>query len=399
MPQTEKILKSEAEIKEEILARRGISENPKKNVRNALDKLGKPDSSYKTILVGGSNGKGSTVEMIAELLKSQGFNVGVSKSPHLVEVNERIRFNDSKVTNRELAELYREIEDIEVNLAFYEFMSTASYLYFGKKNVDYAVVEIGKGGVYDSGNAVRSEISTITNIQLEHTEFLGENKKEIAEKIGGITPKNGKIVTNEEYAGIEMLAEHRNCEIKKPFRLEKDNGKYIYNSKKFEIPLRGSFQRENLENALKTVDEVEELPENLTEAFSDLSSPGRMEIMSKEPLYIHDGAHNPAAVKKVIQDLPEKFICIFNSTKGSRHKEMIKKLEEKAEKFYITSSEFFKSEKPEKIAEKCEKDFEIEENPDIAEKKALSEGKEKSTPVVAIGSLYLIGRLREQVKH
>jgi dihydrofolate synthase/folylpolyglutamate synthase len=356
-------------------------------VKEALQQLGNPEEDVNVVLVGGSNGKGSTVEMISEMLQSLGKDVGVSKSPHLVTPRERIKFNGQKIGKNDFLNLYKEINRLEAELSFFEFMVAASYLKFSKEDVDYAVMEVGMGGRLDATNAAEPELSVITNVVEEHSEFLGDSIEEIAEEIAGITPRNGKLVTDTKIRELREVAENKNSEMLEPVKIEEKGGQLAYRNQEFELPVRGSFQTENLEKALKAVEALEKTPEDLEKALSTLECPGRMEVIDEDPLYIHDGAHNPPALEKAVKDYPENFNCVFSALKTKDIQKMLEILGETADKIYATNTSFSKSETAEEIASLSEK-AEPVEDPLEAVRKA------RGKPTVVTGSLYLVGDIK-----
>ncbi len=362
-------------------------------VKKVLEELDNPENDYSVILVGGTNGKGSTVEMISTMLQDQNKDVGTSKSPHLTSVRERIQINNQKVSREEFLALYNELEKLDQELSFFESIIAMSYLYFSKKNVDYAVMEVGMGGRLDATNAAEPELSVITNVGLDHTEYLGDSKEEIAAEKAGIIPQNGKIVTGESFNQIKETAGSRNSEKISPVKVQKlDDRKYQFQDQKFSVPVRGSFQKQNLQNSITAVRELEEVPEDLGEALSNLKCPGRMEKISQNPEIILDGAHNPPALEKLMSDMPEEFICVFNSIETKKYSNMIEILEGKASKFIFTESNIEWSADPLEIQKKCKTDSEIIREPVEAVREAARHGK----PVIVTGSLYLIGELKQK---
>lgn len=361
------------------------------STRTALGNLDNPEDSYETVLVGGTNGKGSTVEMISELLQALGKDVGVYKSPHLVEVTERIKVNSKEISKQEFTELYQEINRFGEKLSFFEFLTTMAFLYFERKDVDYAIMEIGMGGRLDATNAVENNTAVITNVSLDHTKYLGDTLEEIAAEKAGIIPENGLLVTSSDLVNINQVTEERNSEKIKPIKVEENGNNYEFNGERFQIPVSGEFQKANLETALTTVKNIEEVPENLEESLSKLNCSGRMEKISKDPLYIQDGAHNPAAIRKIIEELSEDFGCVFSAVEEKDVESMIEVLERKTSKFYFTKSNVDRSQETKELAKYTSIDYECFKNPLEAKEKALSE----NNSVVATGSLYLIGDLKK----
>lgn len=362
----------------------------------ALEALGRPDEDCQVVLVAGTNGKGSTVEMVSEGLQQLDLDVGTYRSPHLVSARERVEINGEMIPEGEFLDLYQEIDslDLENELTFFEFMTVLAFLYFSKHNVDYAVMEIGMGGRLDATNAAEPELAVITNIDKDHTEYLGESRNQIAREKAGVIPENGKVVARDLLEPILETASERNSEILEPYEIEKIGDSYLYNSQKFSLPVKGSFQQENLETALRVIEELEQLPQDLESAFSGLECQGRMEIMGRMPTYIHDGAHNPAALRTILPDLPDGFICVFNALDSKDIEEMVSIIEQKASKFYLTKSSFFKAEDPHKIAEHVSIPHKIDTRPERAVEQALEEAG-KDGAVVVTGSLYLIGDVKE----
>lgn len=362
--------------------------------RKALDLLEKPEEGYNVILVGGTNGKGSTVEFISNALQKKGYSVGTYKSPHLVSCRERIKVNNKSISQREFVEQYEKLTNLDINFSFFEFMTLMSYNHFGKENVDYAVVEVGMGGRLDATNALENpELSVITNVGLEHTQYLGDTVEEITWEKIGIVPENGSLVTNIDNKVVKEVVKDRNIDIYRPPEIKKkDNSNLVYNGSSFSLPVKGSFQVSNAATALKALEVLGIEIEKPGHVFEGVSCPGRMEVVEESPLYIQDGAHNPDALEKVIDDLPEKFYCIFNAVKTKDVSEMIEVLESRVKRFYFTQSDVDWSENPEKFTKFTDKDYKVFLNPREAEKEALNDS--DGIPVVAIGSLYLIGALK-----
>lgn len=382
-----------SEITEKITSRKtekdDITIEP---VKDALDELDHPEEDYSVVLVGGTNGKGSTVEMVSELLQHQGNDVGAFKSPHLTSLRERIRINGKKIARNKVVELFSEIDSPEQELSFFEFITVMAYLYFSKQKVDYAVIEVGMGGRLDATNAAEPDLSIITNVGLDHTQYLGDALEEIAREKAGIIPRNGKLVTREDLEPINETADKRETQIIELAEVEvPETGDYRFEGQEFRISVSGSFQKQNLENSLTAVRELGELPDDIGKALSDLGCPGRMETISEDPEVILDGAHNPAALETIIEDLPEDFVCVFNSIETKNSSEMIQIIEEKASRFVFTESEIEWSSDSAELEKNCSSPSEIIKDPVEAVRKAAKYG----DPVVVTGSLYLIGQLKK----
>lgn len=362
----------------------------------ALDLLENPEEDYRSVLVGGTNGKSSTVEMASEALREEGLDVGVYKSPHLVSVRERIRFNGNDIGREEFTELFERVGELEDGgeMTFFETLTVMAFLHFSHKNADIAVMEVGMGGRLDATNAVEPEIAAITNVAEDHTRYLGETREEIAREKAGIIPESGELVAGDMLEPLLETAAERDTEVLEPVELERIGNSYVLDGQSFDIPVRGGFQQDNLEVALRIVEELEGLPDYLKTAFEQLECPGRMEILSQRPTYIQDGAHNPEALRRIMPDLPEDFTCVFSALESKDIGEMISILEEKASKFYITEPGFRLAAEPEDIAEQLTAPHEIVEEPGEAARKAREDVDEDGA-VVVMGSLYLVGDVKE----
>jgi dihydrofolate synthase/folylpolyglutamate synthase len=381
---------------EDVTSRRSKRKDPARDsTRETLELLDHPEEDYRVVLVGGTNGKGSTVEMISKLLQHQGEKVGTYRSPHLTSPRERIQVDGEKISEEEFLELYESIDSLDTELTFFEFMTSSAYEYFSEKDVDYAVMEVGMGGRLDATNVTEPDLSVITNVGDDHEKYLGETVEERARELGGIIHSN-PVVLGEMLDTLIEIAEDRDAEILGKKVVDGNANTLLkFEGEEFQIPVRGSFQSENLGVALSAVEKLEEIPEDLESALSDLECRGRMEVRDRNPLYIHDGAHNPSAVEKILQDLPEDFVCVFNATKSKKYGEMISLLEEKASKFYFTESDVeWATEEAKKLAGETETEYEIEKDPEEAVRLARKEASLDGC-VLVTGSLYLIGAIRK----
>ena len=156
------------------------------DIKKFLDKIGSPQNSLKIIHVAGTNGKGSVCAMVSASLIDAGYKVGMFSSPHLVKFNERIRVDNELISNKDISRLSEQInlieKEIDINLSFFETATVMAFLYFKEKDIDYAVIETGLGGRLDATNVCDPILSVITNIGLDHKDYLGETIKDIANR-------------------------------------------------------------------------------------------------------------------------------------------------------------------------------------------------------------------------
>ncbi len=283
----------------------------------ALEKLGNPHKKLKIVHVAGTNGKGSTSAMIADVLKRAGYKTGLYTSPHLVRFNERIQINRKPIEDGELSELISEIKKVDVSLTFFEYATVIAFLYFYNQKVDYVVLEVGLGGRLDATNVVDSEIAVITSIGWDHMHILGDTIEKIAkEKIAIIKPKS-KVVTCKNNPGLPWIKE-----------ASAKNKLIIANPYREVVGLRGPFQKINAGIAYE-VCKLLEIPENvIEEGIASTKWPGRMEYLDKNLLV--DCAHNLSAFKATvpyIKTLPKKrLIIVFGVLADKDYKKIIKAL-------------------------------------------------------------------------
>ncbi|MBN1156362.1 hypothetical protein JXA85_02005 [Candidatus Woesearchaeota archaeon] len=168
-----------------------------KRIKAILERHGNPERNQKIIHIAGTNGKGSVCEMIRAILTEAGYNVGTYVSPHLERFTERIRVNDKEIPERDVARLTKKIKPLvkKYKATFFEAVTTMAFLFFKEKNVDFVVLETGLGGRLDATNAASGMISIITNIGMEHTQYLGNTTKRIAREKAGIIKNNSVVIT------------------------------------------------------------------------------------------------------------------------------------------------------------------------------------------------------------
>ncbi len=276
--------------------------------------MGDPQHAQPVIHVTGTNGKGSTVQMISRLLVAQGLTVGTYTSPHLERINERIKRNGEPISDEDFAEQIAGIADLEVitgvRPTYFEAVTAAAFRWFADVAIDIAVVEVGMLGRWDATNVVDAQVAVITNIGLDHTEFAGPTLEDIAgEKAGIIKPASAVVLgeTNRDLldifraeGGASLLVRGddfeavdnslaiggRALDLRTPTTIYSD----VF------LPLHGAHQGDNAALALATVETFFAAPlaeDVVHEGFANVVMPGRFEVLGIQPLAIIDGAHNP----------------------------------------------------------------------------------------------------------
>jgi dihydropteroate synthase len=356
-------------------------------LESVLGSLGSPHLDYESVLVAGTNGKGSVVEMTSHVLRHRGLSVGSNMSPGLTSPRDRIRVDGDKVSRERFAELYETVSlaDGERELSFFECVTAMALLEFSERGTDYAVVEVGIGGGEDATSVLENTYSAVTGVSLDHTDTLGDTRREIAGSLAG--------VEGEGNVAASRLVRQRMGSVRKPVELDTLSDRLVYRGQAFRLPVAGSFQRQNLGVALALLGEMGEVPENVAEAFSGLTIPGRMEVVSSEPLVIHDGAHNPPAIEELLKDLPVELTCVFNCLRTKRPRDMIRALESKVDCFVMTETSRPASVPAQELADKTQLPAEAVENPLKAQRTA-EEMAGRNGVVLVTGSLYMLGEIR-----
>lgn len=344
-----------------------------------------PEHSMKIIHIAGTNGKGSVAAMISSILIEAGFNVGLFTSPHLIEFNERIKFNGKDIDDEELLAIGSAVKDVgdKVNSTMFDDSLMIALLYFKKKKANYVVLETGLGGRLDATTGINCVplVSVITKIGLDHTKYLGNDVVSIAKEKAGILKKGTRLVIGENVKEVVDTIENKAKEVgvsyiytgdfykeKKDDKLkllekaEDDKLKLINKNELGDISnfiknhieeyivetsLKGDYQKENIKTAIlavKTLFDIEkdkgikELKEKyfneyIKNGLKKVSWPGRFQIINDKPLIIIDGSHNPQAVNAFIRSMTLKypgrdFIGVFSILKDKDRKSIYKIIKE-----------------------------------------------------------------------
>ncbi len=280
--------------------------------------LDEPQKKFKSIHVAGTNGKGSTGTMLASILKESGSKTGLYTSPYVEKFNERIQVNGEMISDEELEELIielrKKVEENKLDVTFFEFVTCLAFLHFAKKGVDVAVIEVGLGGRLDATNVINPEISVITNIGLDHEKWLGNSKREIAKEKAGIIKRNQIVITAEDDKDLrdyfENVCRDKNSkfiyvnDLIKGNQIEDnlDYQKFLVSgliNGEFKIKLLGEHQIKNALLAIIVARELGLKEEFIKNGLEKASLKGRMEIVSRNPLIILDGAHNVDGMKSL----------------------------------------------------------------------------------------------------
>ena len=397
-------------------------------VRAVLTYLGDPQLDVEFIHVTGTNGKGSTTRMAASLLEASGITVATFTSPHLERVNERLSRPGSSIPDDDFADLMRTVVHAEAasqqRCPYFEALTAAAFRWFSDLGVEAAVVEVGMGGRWDSTNAGDGSVAVVTNIELDHLEYLGTTREEIAtEKSGIVKPDSVAIigetdsVVGDLLVGLAAKADasaiwRRNVEFGCDSNRLALSGRILSlrtpgaSYEDLFLPLHGRHQGDNAAIALAAAEAFlgEPLPpEVVKRGFGAVTHPGRMEVMRRKPLVLLDGAHNPAGARAAAVTLREEFasvdgrVLVVGLLKGRDPGVMLDALEASLAKLVIAvAPPSPRAMDPARIAATArELGIVSEVASTIEEALAIALGSvDEKELILVTGSLYLIGSAR-----
>lgn len=302
---------------------------------NLANFFGNPQEKFKSIHIGGTNGKGSTSHMIASVLQSQGYKTGLYTSPHLVDFRERMRINGKMIPKEKVVEFTEKWKEsgLEGSPSFFELTMMMAFNWFAEEKVNYAVIEVGMGGRLDSTNIINPIISVITNISHDHNQFLGETLGKIASEKAGIIKKGVPVVIGETQYETENIFRKKAKEVGSQIIFadqtnenisisQTENGWHcIHGDLEFILPLGGDYQKKNLYTVLSALGKLREtgitisdrsIKDGLENVSRQTGLTGRWTILSTSPLTIADTGHN-------IGGLQYNFRQLYNLTENRDH--------------------------------------------------------------------------------
>jgi len=296
-------------------------------VHALLDRLGRPDRSFHAIHVAGTKGKGSTSVMIASCLRAAGYRTGLYTSPHLHTFRERMRVNDELISREDFARLVDEIEphvEAVSSITWFEIVTALAFLHFAQSKIDVAVVEVGLGGRFDATNVLTPLVSVITPLSMDHMNLLGNTLEQIAFEKAGIIKRRVPVVSApqrpEAFDVLRRVARFRATTVTLvgrdvPFaaRHQSLNSQwFVVNDQEFQIPLLGTHQIINAGTAITALRVANERGLTITDeaihaGLINARWPGRLEILSRDPLLVVDGAHNGDSAQRLAAALRDVF--------------------------------------------------------------------------------------------
>ena len=429
------------EVEDALLAR-----VPENKIRPRLEPtarlaelLGDPQKAYRVIHVTGTNGKTSTSRFIERLLREHGLRTGRFTSPHLVKLNERMSLDGEPVSDERLYNVWTEIEPIvglvdaeleaagEDALTFFEVLAVLGFAIFADAPVDVLVLEVGMGGEWDSTNVADGDVAVFTPISLDHMDRLGETIEEIAKTKAGIIKPGAIVLTSAQPpAAMKVLMERAATVGEKFLAFGEDFGVSNITLNKLgqtvsvravageyedlNLPVHGEYQAENSALAVAAVEAflgggAQRIMDDVVRAsFADFSSPGRLQVVNRDPLTILDAAHNEDGAKSLVKALKESFgspyaVGVVSILAEKNARALLQILDDSFVEFIITQSESARAIPAEDLAELAREIFgadrvHVQANPQWA----LAEAAKLLSPslasaIVVTGSVTLVGQV------
>jgi len=368
-------------------------------IQRFLELLGNPQDSFRSIHIAGTNGKGSTAAMVESILRGAGYKTALYTSPHLVCFNERVQANAKKISNPELERLVSQLRAIKekarLKLTFFEFTTALAFEFFKRKRVDFAVIETGMGGRLDATNVITPLVSVITNVSIEHRQYLGNTLQEIAFEKAGIIKQGVPLITSEKNPAVLRVFK-KECKRKKS-RLIKASKPY-----KGKIALQGSFQRANAAMAIAVARQLQKRGVKISEkairnGLAKVQFLGRFAEMQRAPTVLLDCCHNPGAAPALAKAFSERFkrrkaLLVIGVSSDKNIRQIALTLAPLASSVIVTGAKI-RAMQPEKLKKEFEQNGKkaiIVKGVKNAVRKAIATAGKKGIVLVA-GSCFVVG--------
>lgn len=398
-----------------------------------LEELGNPQYGMKFVHVAGTNGKGSTSKLVYNMLRQTNLNVGLTISPHILEINERIVVNDSEINDQDFVTLSEKVLKAEniieaeyEKLTYFEFITAVAFLYFKEKKCDICVLEVGMGGLSDSTNVIRDIdkiLCLITPISFDHMAFLGNTIEEIASQKAGIITKNTSVITYNENDKVLKIIEDEARKKESKFysykEIKVDNLKIDEFSSSFDLSFKGHKIEDiklnllgyyQVHNAMLAIAGILELIDKniidisydeIKKAVANTRWQGRMELINKNPRIVLDGAHNSDGIDNLVRNFSlfkyNKLYIISSILSDKDHKKMLESLSKYSKDLFLLDLDNIRKTEIDILKREAEEYFEnVEITRDI--KSAIEDVKKLATNddlIVITGSLYLVSEIKQ----
>ena len=386
------------------------------NIKTLCKEMGEPQKDYKVIHVAGTNGKGSTSTTIETILLEAGYRVGKYTSPHILKFNERIRANGQDITDEDIVKYYQLVKDIVAKTGlrptFFEMTTAMMFKYFSDLKLDYVVLETGMGGRFDATNVCEADICVITNVGLDHIEYLGDTIYKVAKEKAGIikncpkvivadsNPEFLKAISEEKAEIINVLEKYKDARMKLDFK--KFVTRIEIGEEGYDFSLFGDYQFKNFLTAYEVVTELGIDREIIKKACKKVVWQCRFERYLEKPLVILDGAHNEDGMRELCKIIEQGYrsdevVIITSILKDKDVKHMLKLMRKISDNIVFTSLEDNpRGTTGEKILEQLEEKRGCLVENDM--KKAYEIAKNLNKKIIVVcGSFYTLSKFKEEI--
>lgn len=392
-----------------------------------LEKMGNPEKKLKFVHIAGTNGKGSTAAMTASILRKAGYQTGLYTSPYIYRFHERIQVDGVEISDEELAEITEYVKPLADSMAQspteFELVCCIAFEYFYRKKCDIVVLEVGMGGAWDATNVIEvPEVAVITNIGLDHTEYLGDTVEKIAETKSGIFKPHGHGVVYRSTPSVEAVYERVCAERDVSLRKADFDGLVLKahtlegqvfdcgSRKNLVLPLLGDHQLHNASVVLSIADTLigegwKISEQNIYDGIRDVRWPGRFDIVCRKPLFIIDGGHNPQCIEALVKNIRDylagkKVIALTGVLADKDYADMYKPVMPLVDRFVCITPPNPRKLEAEQLAQYLQQaGAQAQASESILDgvKQAMDLAGEDGV-VLCFGSLYSIGGIRDALK-
>ena len=392
-----------------------------------LEKMGNPEKKLKFVHIAGTNGKGSTAAMTASILSKAGYRTGLYTSPYIYRFHERIQVDGVEISDEDLTEITEYVKPLADSMAQspteFELVCCIAFEYFYRKKCDIVVLEVGMGGAWDATNVIEvPEVAVITNIGLDHTEYLGDTVEKIAETKSGIFKPYGHAVVYRSTPSVEAVYERVCAERDVSLRKADFDGLVLKahtlegqvfdcgSRKNLVLPLLGDHQLHNASVVLSIADTLigegwKISEQNIYDGIRDVRWPGRFDIVCRKPLFIIDGGHNPQCIEALVKNIRDylagkKVIALTGVLADKDYADMYKPVMPLVDRFVCITPPNPRKLEAEQLAQYLQQaGAQAQASESILDgvKKAMDLAGEDGV-VLCFGSLYSIGGIRDALK-
>ncbi|MFO8031370.1 MAG: folylpolyglutamate synthase/dihydrofolate synthase family protein [Desulfohalobiaceae bacterium] len=392
---------------------------------NLLQGLGNPHQGRKYIHIAGTNGKGSVASFLNSILQLAGYKTGLYTSPHLVSFRERMQINSQYIPQHQVVEFSRQIrriQDPQEPPTFFEAVTAMALAYFAQENTDVDIIEVGMGGRLDATNLIQSQISMITNISLEHREFLGNTLHQVAREKAGIIKARIPVLSSAKQPGVRELFARIAHEKDSPFyqqgldfRVRRFQEGFTYfglqqKLKGLRTNLIGSHQMQNAGLALAACEILNQTgwkinTEHMRQGLQKATWPGRMQLVQDRPKIMLDGAHNPEAIKVLAQCLNpsleyQRLILVLGMMADKEIEKMLAQILPRTDYAIFTRPVYERALDPEELRSRATP-WNVASHAEQSLPRALDQAQDLATPedlILVCGSLFTVGEALEHLQ-